>query len=140
MAAEDILGHAVQRLLRADLDKDPGTGVVQRFQALDELHRLGDLTAEQLDDLVVAVRAGRVETAVDIGDDRDLRRLDRQAAQLLLQRDAGRRHDRSVERVAHGQLDGGAAGAVMRSMTFSTAGVAPPMTAWWPLLTLAMTT
>src|SRR5205814_1796560 len=57
---EDVLHEAVQGLLRPDLDEDPGTGVVQRAQAGDELYRRRDLPAEQIEDRL-DVGAGRVE-------------------------------------------------------------------------------
>ena len=38
LAPEDVLGEAVERLLRPDFDEDAGAGVVQRVQALHELH------------------------------------------------------------------------------------------------------
>jgi hypothetical protein len=62
VAAQDVLDEPVQRLLRPDLDEDPGAGLVQRVQALHELHRGGHLPAEQVDERL-DVRIRRVELA-----------------------------------------------------------------------------
>ena len=75
VVAEHVLGEALQRLLRADLDEHPRAAVVQRPQPLDELHRRGDLAGEQVEHLRVGAVAGRVELAGDVRDDRQLRRL-----------------------------------------------------------------
>ena len=73
VVAEHVRGEALQRVLRADLDEDPRALVVQRAQALHELHRRGDLAAEDVEHLLDDVGAGRIELAVDVGDDRELR-------------------------------------------------------------------
>ena len=66
VAAQDVLDEAVQGLLRAHLDEDPRARVVQRVQAADELHRRGDLPAEEVEHrLGVGVR--RVEVAGHVG-------------------------------------------------------------------------
>jgi hypothetical protein len=108
--AEDVFGKAVQCLLRSDLDEDASAAVVQGLQALDELDRLGDLTAQQVDDGFLAAGAGGVVTAVNIGNQGNPRRPDIQPAQLLAQRGAGRSDDRGVESVADRQPDGRAPG------------------------------
>ena len=74
VVAEHVGGEALQRVLRADLDEDPRALVVERAQALDELHGRGDLAAEHVEHLLLGAVAGRVELAVDVGDDRQLRR------------------------------------------------------------------
>ena len=70
VVAEHVGGEALQRVLRADLDEDPRALVVQRVQALDELHRRGDLAAEHVEHLLDGAVAGRIELAVDVGHDR----------------------------------------------------------------------
>ena len=59
--AEHVVDEALQGLLRADLDEDARAGGVQRLQALDELHRLGDLAGEDVEHPRhgVAARSGR---------------------------------------------------------------------------------
>ena len=74
IVAEDVGGEALQRLLRPDLDEDAGALVVQRAQAVDELHRRRHLGGQQVEHLGHHVGAHRVELAGDVGDDRDLRR------------------------------------------------------------------
>ena len=103
--AEDVGGEPVQRPLRPGLDEDPGSGVEQGVQALHELHRRGDLAAEDVDHPLLRVRSGRVELAVDVGDDRDSGRGEPQPPQHRPQGLACRGDDLGVERVADRQLD-----------------------------------
>ena len=96
---QDVLDEAVQRLLRPDLDEDPRPGFVQRPQAADELHGGGDLTPEQVDHRLLIGRH-RVELTGHVGDDRQVRAPQVQAAQGLPQWLGRGRHDRGVEGVA----------------------------------------
>ena len=54
--AEHVFDEAVERLLRADLDEHAGALRVERAQALDELHRRGDLAGEDVEHLLLHVR------------------------------------------------------------------------------------
>jgi hypothetical protein len=96
---QDVLDEAVQSLLRTHLHEDARPRAVQRAQTADELHRGGDLTSEQVDHRL-AVGRRWVEVPGHVGDDRQLRAAQVQTAQRLLQRCAGRSHDRGVEGVA----------------------------------------
>ena len=107
VVAEHIRGEALQRMLRADLDEDPRALVVQRAQPLQELHRRGDLAAEHVEHLLHGALARRIELAVDVGDDRQLRRPQAEALEHLPQRAARRRHDLGVEAVADRERDRG---------------------------------
>ena len=72
--AEHVFGEAVQRPLGADLDEHPCSRLIQGLQALDELHRRGDLAAEDVQHPCRHVgAAGRVELAVHVRDDRQER-------------------------------------------------------------------
>jgi hypothetical protein len=82
--AEHLLDEAVQGLLGPDLDEHAGAGLVQGVQALDELHRLGDLPAQDLQHRL-GVRVGGVELAGHVGHDRQLGPAHLQAAQRHLQ-------------------------------------------------------
>jgi hypothetical protein len=75
VAAEHILGKSLQGFLRSDFDEHARSRVVERAQALDELHRRGHLFCEQIDHLGRNVRPGRIELSVDVGDNRNDRRL-----------------------------------------------------------------
>ena len=103
--AEHIGREALQRVLRADLDEDPRARVVEGVQALDELHGRGDLAREHVEHLLDDVAVGRIELAVDVRDDRQLGRTQAETLEHRAQRDARRRDDLGVERVADGQRD-----------------------------------
>ena len=79
--------------------------VIERAQALDELDRRGDLPREDVEHLLLDVVAGRVQLAVDVGHDRQLRGLQAQPLQRRAQRRARRRDDLGVEGVADRQRD-----------------------------------
>ena len=121
LGTENLLDETVQGLLRADLDEDPRAGLVEGVQALDELHRLGDLAAEDLEHRL-GVRRDRVELAGHVGHDRQARPAHLEAAHRDLQGLAGPGDDLRVEGVrdrdahrgdpgglerGHGGLDGG---------------------------------
>ena len=105
VVAQHVGGEALQRVLRADLDEHPRALLVERVQALDELHRRGNLPGQDVEHLLLHVVAGRVELAVDVGDDRQPRRLQAEALEGRPQRRARRRHDLRVEGVAHRQQE-----------------------------------
>src|SRR5581483_4363147 len=73
MCAEHIFSESLQRFLRSDFDKDPCTRVVQRPQALDELHRRCYLLREDVDHLRNDIGTSRVEFAIRICNGRNLR-------------------------------------------------------------------
>ncbi len=58
VVAEDVLDEAVQRTLGPDLDEHPGAGVVQRVEALHELHRRRHLLAEMSSIVSLVASAG----------------------------------------------------------------------------------
>ncbi len=103
IVAEHVAREALQRALGARLDEHAGALVPERVQAGDELHRRGDLPAEEVHDALDGVRARRVEATVDVGDNRDPRRRELQPAQRGAQRLARGGDDLRVERVADGQ-------------------------------------
>ncbi len=101
--AEHILGKSLQRFFGPDFHKDARAGVVQRAQALHELHGSCDLLGKNVQHLRYNVGPHGIKLAVHVGYDRQARRLEVQALQFLSQRLAGPRHDRGVERVADRQ-------------------------------------
>jgi hypothetical protein len=101
--AEHVLGETLQGALGADLDEHAHAAVVQGVQALDELHRGGDLAGEDIQHLGDGVRPHRVELTADIGHDRQARWRQAQPGERPPQRLAGGRDDRGVEGVAHRQ-------------------------------------
>ncbi len=86
VVAEHLLGEAVERLLRANLDEDAGAVLVQSPKAFHELNRRSDLVAQNGDHLRFDASPHRVEVAAQVGDDGDLRRGKVQPRQRLLQR------------------------------------------------------
>ena len=105
VVSEQVGGEAVQCALGAGFDEDPGAGLEQGLQALDELHGGGDLAPEDLDHALFRAGPRRVELPVDVRDDRDLRGRDVEPAQHLPQRLGGGGDDLSVEGVADRQPD-----------------------------------
>ncbi len=75
MLAQHVIHKTVEHTFRTDLHKHPCPGVVQRAQALDELHRRGHLLRQHLDHLRHHLRTRRVEFAGDIGHQRNARGL-----------------------------------------------------------------
>ena len=73
--AEHILGKSLQRLLRPDFDEYARAGVVQRVQALDELHGRSNLPRQNVQHLRHDAGSRGIELAVDVGDDRQARRF-----------------------------------------------------------------
>ena len=98
LGAEHLLDEAVQGFLGPDLDEHAGARVVQRAQALDELHRLGDLPAEDLQHRLGVGVLG-IELPGHVRDDRQLRPAHFEAAHRDLQRLARAGHDLGVEGV-----------------------------------------
>ena len=106
VVAQHVGCEPVQGPLRPHLQEHPRAGVVQRVQALDELHRRGDLLCQQVEHRLGHAVAHRVELAGHVGDDRPYRRVQVQPLQCAPQRLAGGRDDAGVERVAHRQAGG----------------------------------
>ncbi len=102
--AKNVLGEALQSLLRPNFDEYPHASVIQRAQAFHELHWSRDLLRKEVEHLGHDIRAGGIELAIYIGHDRQARRFQVQALQFPAQRLAGWGHNRSVEGVADRQL------------------------------------
>ena len=88
--AEHIFGKSLQRLLRSDFHENARAGIVQRAQALHELHGRSDLPRQNVQHLRHDVRPRGIKLAVHVGDDGQARRLQMQALQHPPQRLAGR--------------------------------------------------
>ena len=106
VVTEDVGGEALQRLLRPDLHEHAGSRVVQRPQTLHELDRRRHLGGQQVEHLGDHVGPHRVEVARDVRHDWDVGRPQLEALQCSPQWLAGRRHDRGVEGMAHGEHGG----------------------------------
>jgi hypothetical protein len=70
VVTQHLLHEAVERALGADLDEHSAPRVVKGAEALDELHRRGDLPTEDVNHLIEDVGTHRVEGAVDVGHQR----------------------------------------------------------------------
>src|ERR1019366_8843418 len=101
--AEHFLGKSLQRLLRPDFDKDARPGIVERVQALYELHRRSYLQREQVQHLGNNLGSAGIKLAVHVGNDRHTRWLYVQVRQHLAQRLAGRRNNQRMKSVANRQ-------------------------------------
>ena len=75
-AAQHIIHEALERFLRATLDKDPAAFGVECLKPFDPLDGRGDLSLQNVLD---ALNRGGVEFAGDVRHQRQLRRVDVQA-------------------------------------------------------------
>ncbi len=98
--AEHIFSKSLQCFFRTDFHEDSRPRLIERAQALDELHRSGDLFGQDVQHLGHDVRPRGIELAVGVGDDGQTRRREMQALQHSPQRLTGGRHNRGVERMA----------------------------------------
>ena len=79
--AEHIFSKSLQCFFRTDFDEDSRPRVVERAQALNELHRSGDLLCENVQHLRHDVPPRGIELAVGVGDDGQAWRREVQALQ-----------------------------------------------------------
>ena len=100
---QDVVDKALERPLGADFHKGANAFPVEGFDALDPLHRRGNL---QLENILDALHRRRIEVAGDIGHQRQPRRADGEPVEDGPQGFAGMGHDLGMEGVADGDAHG----------------------------------